>query len=323
MAETTFTRKASSCTEISDVKEFLALYGNEILPIPSVDGIICYYQGKPVVKITDTNWYFFSSDYNKYLDEKVVCKKARCKSKKARKSFYMDNKSEILSAIKEGLKNDKERFSQQDIILRALNYQQDGFVFCGMETAIPSDELRSLCGDEIKKPEIDIVAIDPKQKKIILIEYKCQKSTLLDNAHNIEYHAKDYSLVKRWITEKDENLHFISGMLNAYKALCRIYGRSYTEADLQAEGYSVEIVFLLTNHPSEGKLPAKREQLLSEGAYISAKRKLCKPEIMEITENSYYLAYNKPEDILHFPSDILSEKYKGVDKLCWNKEWNR
>lgn len=326
MAEKTFKRKTNYNTAIDDAKEFLKQYGDEILPIPSVNGIICYYQGKPVVEIKDLSWTFFGKgkNYNKYLlDENnnetdaLKCM-MKCKTKEDKKSFYWKYKSDILHAIGRGLEDDKERFSQQDIILRSLHYQKQGYVVCGMETTIP--DLSKTSGKTKDTPEIDIVAIHPEQKKILLIEYKCTEKALLNNdKNNIYGHAKDYAEIRKWASNDQQ---FITNMLNAYKVFCEIYGRSYDETQLCAEDYSVEIVFLLTNYPSKGKC-SPDTQPLTRNNYESAKNLLQRPDVVNDTENAYYLTYNHPEDIVDFPEDILSSRYKGIDKLSWNEDWSR
>lgn len=323
-----FTRKSDYKQAIADVQAFCESYGEGILPIPNEESIICYYQGKPIVGINDQNWSFWGPDYNKYFDPErgLLEAKKNCRTKQQRQAVYgAPHIDEIRDAIGKGLPSDKERFSEQDIAQRALcDFGKNGYVLCGMETAISSELLHNYTGNDQNrlKPEIDIVAINPTDKKILLIEYKCQKRTLLTNKKNIVAHAKDYLKVKTWIQE-DPNHEFVQGMLNSYKVMCSIYGHRFDDT-LNAKDFpkeSVEIVFLLTNRPSEGRLPSTNPQNnLAKNDYQSAVNLLRADETLK-ADDAYYIAYACPEDITEIPADIISDKYKGTKKLVWKQEW--
>lgn len=318
-----FVRKREySADTIKKVQDLCAWYDKEslsdkdaptsfekmLLPIPNQDGIICYYEGKPIVQIGEAGWNVFGKGYNQYFETETV------KEIRKEKNFeiYTKYSKEIRQAIGKGLPNDKERCSEQYIANRALcDFKKDGYVICGMETSIPKHLI-----DGKTKPEIDMVAIHPEQRKILLIEYKCQYSALVTSKKNIVKHCEDYAKVLTWIKQDKEHT-FIREMLNAYEVMCRIYGKDCRREALKEEEFSVEIVFLVTNQPCKAKDNGKGN--ITARGYASARTILEETDekIRKVAEESYYITYESPEQIAEIPNDIVSERYKGIDKLIY------
>ncbi len=66
--------------------------------------------------------------------------------------------------------NDKERHTQHYIALNHLTYNEDSYSLCGYETTISP----SFFKEKPKQAGIDFVLICPKDKRLILVEFKCQ-----------------------------------------------------------------------------------------------------------------------------------------------------
>lgn len=298
-----FKREHNYSIAIDKVRGLCNQYGENVFPVPNENSIICYYQGKPFVQINDTSWTPFSNSYVKHFKSQKTGESIRDKSNKDKlESNYTTHKDEILYAIGKGLSRDKERCSEQYIAQHAMcDFKNDGYVICGMETCIPN-----ISG------EIDMVAINPKKKKILLIEYKCQYGALITSKANIKKHYEDYNNILELIKNEDKSNNFITGILNAYEVMCKLYNAPCCRNKLKADDFSVEIVFLITNCPYHEK--NNRKGNLGKSSYKRAQELL---KDVPGANNAYYITFDKPEDIDKIPDDIISDRYKGIDKLIF------
>lgn len=215
-----------------------------ILAIPGTDGIICYYGGLPFVTINDSGWNKFSTDYDDYFTNREILNKIHSNYKK----FLLDsgdkykNLSDVLDAINKGQPRDHERHTQQEIACNNLSFSKDKYSICGFETAFPKKYIPTIS----TKPEVDLVAFCPDEKRMILIEFKCRYSAL-DGKHGIKEHFTDYKgIVELKKNNVDRYKCFINAMLKAYYLMSKLYNEKDIHQEINSDDIVVDIAFLLT-----------------------------------------------------------------------------
>lgn len=336
--KTMFRRKDDYCAEvIEETRRLLKRcdeIGKEVLVIPGEQSLIFYYRGKPFFSLSDKSWECFSKSYNKYFNEKDKVpenvnpekaskvlsdlKKVKASETKEAIQFYFDNLEIILPCIGAGLPSDKERASQQVIALNnSFRFDEDlgeveQYWVCGFEAAIPEQYFPNL-----KKPEIDLVAVNPYKKEILLIEYKCTEGALLYNKCNIVKHCNDYLDI---LYNSDNSLKedLTGELLKAYNLMLKIYEKP--EWELRKEEFHMNIGFLVTQFPckDKGEIKIQPRQLNQAKGKLDECLKVysCgdyKPTQEELKERIKCIIWPEPEE--HKLRD-----WKALDD--WNK-WYR
>ena len=238
----------------------------DILFMPNKDCVKGYYNGLVVFeKITD-----------------------RCENL-VKRSPYADwdkHQKEIRREIRNGMPRDKERKTQQMIAQNNMSFAENDYSVCGFETVISKKDLHI----EGKKggPEIDLVAIRPDKKSILLIEYKCKGSSMLKGNQNIEKHYEDYCAILH--SEVMDSIK--AEMLKAYKLLCRLHGVKTQERLLSADGYKAQIAFLFVDKVYNKK--GKIESEITEDDYSDAWDLLETKDLSDIL----YIRCHEPKDVV-------------------------
>ena len=178
-----------------------AVKGGKLLAVPQSNFIRVYCNGINMIdKITDKSFKLSDNVAN---------------------GFTIKDKKDIISSFNNKMPKDKERKSSQIIALNNMSFDDDKYSVCGWECTIPSDDvkIKNSKGNN-KKPEIDLVAVCPDKKEILLIEYKCNGKSMLKGNQNIKQHYNDYTK----IIKKPEFAEHLKGeLLKAYNVAKRIY----------------------------------------------------------------------------------------------------
>ncbi|MCR4896423.1 MAG: hypothetical protein K5891_06565 [Lachnospiraceae bacterium] len=218
-----------------------------------------------------------------------------------KKVFYFQPQTlkGIKAGIREGLKRDKERKSEQVIALRHQTFLPGDYSICDMEAAIPKGDLKGTTRGEGKQAEIDLIAICPEKKSILLIEYKCQDKAVTGGLEdslkgwnvrpknskgeetaekkNVAAHFKDYLAA----LEACGNQDFVRVLIREYNYLAALRnGEPIKAADgseelpseeLQEYARNIRILFLFTNSPKVG---VRWSDNLTENSYRLARKSL-------------------------------------------------
>ncbi len=331
--------------EEKDVNAFLKA-NQDVLAMPGTDSLRFYYEGKPITRIEEGIWYKFPDSYNKYIKKQLSNDTRFWDYGNNKKEFYMN--PQIVGIIKngmhEGLKIDRERKSGQVIALKHQTYDADKYSICDMEATIPKGDLKGTTRGEGKHAEIDFIAICPKKKSILLIEYKCQQSAVTAGMRkslqewnvkmdknrkekgeqkNIVAHFKDYLAV----LESCRNDAFVKELIGAYNFLAQLKRKPEIIMDdpceIQKYVQNMKLLFLFTNKPKEGILGSKN---LTKNTYENTKRYLkqcidmykkeleCRKSDMEYLSNAQSalcLAAVSPESV------SLDEGFCSIDELAY------
>lgn len=341
-----FRRNISVYDDDSDVVAAFLKLNEDILAMPGTDALRLYYEGKPISSIEGGVWHKFRDSYDKYIRKQLDEDSLFWSADENKKEYYFD--PEIIAGIKrgisEGLSIDKERKSEQVIALNHQTFESDKYSVCDMETAIPKGDLKGTTRGEGKQAEIDLVAICPEKKSILLIEYKCQQSavtagvreslkkwnvSLVDKngkkkgeQKNIVAHFKDYLA----ILEACRNESFVQELIKSYNYLARLREGTEIEVEkgspeLQEYVKNMQILFLFTNEPMKG-VPGTRN--LTKNLYVNTRGylKACielyrkelldrnkKEEYVNNAVNALCLATVNPENV------SLNKGFKNIDGL--------
>lgn len=186
----------------------------DILFIPNTDCIKSYYKGLVLYeKITDRCRNLVRRCSDKPLDEAI-------------------------KVVGEGMPRDKERRTQQIIALNNMTFDKDRYSVCGFETTVSQKDV-----EISKKPEMDLVVINPSKKSMLLVEYKCKGESMLNGEQNIECHYNDY----KTILDSAAIKQIKKEMIKSYILLCKINDINYNEKDFNADDYKVQIAFLFVD----------------------------------------------------------------------------
>ena len=168
---------------LQNVRDLEEKFDGTLVSIPNRDGIYCYYNGLRFISIKAKSIEPFSKSESKdpqkseYRNKRNAIRQEILAEKtiEGRIKKYKDNKTSIEWIMEHSMSQDAERYSQQVIVKRNMSFDDDDYSACGMETTIPSRYLSVQPNGKRKQAEVDIVIINPKQKKIYLVEYKCGK----------------------------------------------------------------------------------------------------------------------------------------------------
>ena len=239
---------------------------NDILFVPNKDCVKGYYNGLVVFeKITD-----------------------QCENL-VKRSPYADwdkHQDEILHEIEKGMPRDRERKTQQIIAQNNMTFAENDYSVCGFETVISTNDLH--IEGKNGGPEIDLVAIRPDKGSILLIEYKCKGSSMLNGNQNIERHYEDY----RAILHSEVMDSIKAEMLKAYKLLCRLHGVKAQERLLTPDGYKAQIAFLFVDkvYDKDGNI----ESEITDDDYSDAWDLIESKDLSDIL----YIRCHEPKDVV-------------------------
>ena len=176
-----------------------------ILIVPNKDYLKGYYNGLVLIdRLTERSFNLIGDekDINNYIDKDEIKKNDKLKNllsdyKSIRKNKDFDFEKKITSfknnieewfeILNYGMPRDQERKTSQIIALNNMTFEDDKYSVCGWETTIGKKD-----SGADTKPEIDLVVVNPSKKEMILVEYKCQKKSMLGQKQNIFAHWKDY-----------------------------------------------------------------------------------------------------------------------------------
>ena len=248
----TFERKDDySEKTLRDVKKLLDAsreIGMDVIAIPNIKTIICYYSGYPFVEINDNDWKWkgFKSYADKHFNDvsDEIKDIIRGDNKNlSYKSFLLnpendwDNLKIILKGVSKAQFGTVERRTQHFITNNNINFNKDVYSVCGFETKIG----RNVCDG--KSPKIDLVLFCPKKNSFILLEFKCKDGSVIKPKSNVKEHCKDSACVIR----ATKNIKFADSMIKSYNLMCKIEGKP--QVICSADEVEFKIGFLLTgNH---------------------------------------------------------------------------
>lgn len=176
-----------------------------ILIVPNKDCLKGYYNGLVLIKrLAERSFNLIGDEkaIDNYINKDEIKKNDKLKNllsdfKSIRKNKDFDFEKKITSfksninewfeILNYGMPRDIERKSSQIIALNNMTFEDDKYSVCGWEATIGKDD--SGIG---KKPEIDLVVVNPSKKVLILVEYKCKVNSMLKGEQNIVEHWKEY-----------------------------------------------------------------------------------------------------------------------------------
>ena len=185
-----------------------------ILVVPNKDCLKGYFNGLVLIdRLTERSFNLIGSEnaINNYILKEEINKNDRLKAILAdyrdniknkdydtKLRFFDETKNDWFEILKYGMQRDKERKSSQKIALSNMTFEDENYSVCGWETTIGKDD-----SNLNKKPEIDLVVVNPSQKEMILVEYKCKKESMLGEKQDIFNHWEEYMQICK-SANKDE-----------------------------------------------------------------------------------------------------------------------
>lgn len=161
------------------------------------------------------------------------------------RNHFFDNIEKFTEIISRGMPADKERMTLQKIAMANMTFDEDKFSVCGWKTALGEMDIRVPRLDDekkYKKPEIDLVMVNPSKREMILVEYKCKGESVIGARQNIAQQGIDYMqiLYSNHMSEiRDE-------LLNAYNVYRKIKSMPELPKDTYNE-YRVKVGFLFVD----------------------------------------------------------------------------
>ena len=325
--------------QMDDVRKFLK-NNPDIVAVPGTDSLRLYFEGKQLLFVKDGKWKKYSKGYDDYIKKYVKDDNLFWKKGKEKKECFLD--PETLKGIKagfcEGLAIDKERKSEQLIAMKYQSYKPDRYSVCDMEATIPKGDLKGTTRGEGKQAEIDLIAICPEKKSILLIEYKCQQPAITSGVResldkwnvdvkikdgktigekkNIVAHFKDYLA----ILEGCKNERFVKELIKSYNYMAQLKKQpliNITDGSDELKEYvqNMRILFLFTNKPMEG---VEGKNNLTENLYKNARDYLIKCKEMyrtELTGKKKKAEYIDNAEYTRCLAAVSPEKVNLNDKL--------
>jgi len=207
---------------IKTVRDIIS--GGDFLAVPNKDSIIVYCNGVVFGNIENDEFKFSGNVADEHRNF----------------SEFAKNRKNIIGSYKSKMSKEKERKSSQIIALNNMSFDDDRYSVCGWECTINSTDI-ALGG---KAPEIDMVAVCPKKKEIILIEYKCKGSSMLDTKNGIDGHYSDYKVI---IKEPEFVEHLKTELLKSFDVAKRIYSDK-PSAEYDPSDFVIKIGFLFADN---------------------------------------------------------------------------
>ena len=188
------------------LKDALRLMEAGVLVVPNKDCIKAYSKGLVLIdKLTERSFGIIGKESIKSykenhtqagdgLDEALeyISKKL---SREEKKNYFFDNIQMFIEIVSRGMPADKERMTSQKIAMDNMTFDEDKYSVCGWETALGEMDIRVPRLDnekKYKKPEIDLVMVNPSKREMILVEYKCKGESMIGASQNIAQHGIDY-----------------------------------------------------------------------------------------------------------------------------------
>lgn len=233
-----FRRKNNYSEELKAEIRALWKTHNNLLLIPNESGFIGYCKGIVLLEnVSDLSFKIAGeSSLIKERDKASLQKKRQDNVTKFTPEYFACREQEYAKLME----NDKERRSSQIIALQNMEFRDDEYSVCGWESTISLNDLYDI--DKDGAPEMDMVLVNPKEKNILLVEYKCVGSSMLSGNQNLAGHYKDYREIIR-----SRNFDYIKNeLLKAYALMYEIKnkGKSFT---FNAKEWSAKIGFLFVD----------------------------------------------------------------------------
>ena len=259
---TTFRRKDNYNDDfLKKANDFLE---DGILIVPNKDCLKGYYNGLVLInRLAERSFNLIGDEkaINNYIDKDEIKKNDKLKnllsdykSIRNNKDFVFEKKitsfkkniDEWFEILNYGMPSDQERKTSQIIALNNMTFEDDKYSVCGWETTIGKND----SGADVK-PEIDLVLVNPSKKEMILVEYKCQKKTMLGQKQNIYAHWKNYMQIC-----ESKNMPEIKNQLlrafNVYRRMKKL--APIPEGEFEEFQVKVGFLFVDRTYDNNGKL---------------------------------------------------------------------
>lgn len=286
-------------------------FDGKLVSIPNVDGIYCYYNGLRFLSIKANSIEPFSKSKSKdpkkseYIDKRNAIREQILaeKSIERRIKKYKDKKTDIEDIMENSMTQDVERYSQQVIVNRNMSFEENSYSVCGMETTIPSRYLSAQSDGKGKRAEVDMVIINPEQKILYLVEYKCGKKATFGEKQNIKNHCRDYGE----ILAKADEMNLVREMIKSCNVMRKIHNKKLLSLD-DADKYEINILFLLTKQPCD-EVNKPIDNLTDED--VGKAKDLVKKTAQEnkINETKIWFSYTEKPENVDF-NEITSLEYR-------------
>lgn len=297
----------------STIEEVKELMTDGLLVIPNSKCFKAYSRGLTVVyEITNSQFKLFGQNTFSWVEkfkknhaseiteammdefvERFLSQKTYTRSEAL--EFYRKNSKDIIKLVGLGMVNDKERMSSQKIALHNMSFEDDRYSVCGWETTIPKEYIL-LSGNrdtesKNKKPEIDLVVVNPSKKEMILVEYKCNRESMLGNNNDIYHHCMDYMNVLQCLNKIDE---IRNGLLTAYNVMRRVKGKKLVDSSTFS-AYTIKVGFLFVDkaHDEKGNVVSTIEEADYRGGM-----KIFESECREYLDDLVYIRAESEEKAL-------------------------
>lgn len=212
-------------------------------------------------------------------------------SREEKKNYFFDNIEKFIEIVSRGMPADKERMTSQRIAMDNMTFDEDKYSVCGWETALGEMDIRVPRLDDekkYKKPEIDLVMVNPQKREMILVEYKCKGESMVGTSQNIAQHGIDYMqiLYSNHMSDiRDE-------LLNSYNVYRKIKNMPELPKDTYNE-YKVKIGFLFVDKIYENGVVVSK---ISEDDYKKG-MELLNSNCQYIADNLVYIRARKLEEV--------------------------
>lgn len=284
------------------LKDALHLMEAGVLVVPNKNCIKAYSKGLVLIdKLTERSFGIIGNESIKSYKEKhtqegdglyelleYICGK---RSRKEKRNCFFDNIDKFVEIVSRGMPADKERMTSQKIAMDNMTFEDDKFSVCGWETTLGEKDIRVPKADDekkYKKPEIDLVLVNPSKREMILVEYKCKGDSMIGASQNIAQHGIDYMqiLYSNHMAEiRDE-------LLNSYNVYRKI--KSMPELPQSTyEEYKVKVGFLLVDEIYENDKVVSK---ISENDYKKG-MELLNNNCQYLGDNLVYIRARRLEDV--------------------------
>ena len=219
------------------------------------------------------------------------------KTREESKTFFFENIEKFIEIVNRGMPKDKERMSSQKIALQNMTFEDDKFSVCGWETTLGKKDILIHKDDDekkLKKPEIDLVVVNPSKREMILVEYKCKGESMIEGEQNIAQHGIDYMQV----LYSNNMVKIRNQLLDAFNVCRKMKKMSEISEDTYNE-YKVKVGFLFV------------DKIFNDDNLIS-----------EITETDYVQGMKLLNENCQYLGDnivyIRAETIENIDFERWN-----
>lgn len=295
-----FSRKNDYSQKV--LRDALRLMEAGVLVVPNKNCIKAYSKGLVLIdKLTERSFGIIGKESIKSYKEnhtqmgdglyEALEYISRKLSREEKRNYFFDNIQMFIEIVSRGMPADKERMTSQKIAMDNMTFDEDKYSVCGWETALGEMDIRVPRHDnekKYKKPEIDLVMVNPSKREMILVEYKCKGESMIGASQNIAQHGIDYMqiLYSNHMAEiRDE-------LLNAYNVYRKMKDMPELPKDTYIE-YKVKVGFLFVDKIYEnGDVVSE----ISEDDYKKG-MDLLNSNCQYLGDNIVYIRARKLEDI--------------------------